>query len=77
MEQSDQHPASLDLAPVPGAATLWLDTPLLYERLRSRLASYAPNTQRALASDWSSWRAWCAPAAGNRFPLRQRTSWNT
>ncbi len=68
MEQSDQHPASLELAPVPGAATLWLDTPLLYERLRSRLASYAPNTQRALASDWSSWRAWCAPSGRQSFP---------
>jgi integrase len=68
MEQLLQPPAPLDLAPVPGAATLWQDVPLLYERLRSRLASYAPNTQRALASDWSSWRTWCATSGASPFP---------
>ena len=74
MEQSDQLPAPLDLAPVAGAATLWQDTPLLYERLRNRLASYAPNTQRALASDWRAWRAWCAASDRKTFPPRRRTS---
>ena len=68
MEQLDQPPAPLDLVPVPQAAILWRDTPLLYERLRSRLASYAPNTQRALASDWSSWRTWCAASGRQSFP---------
>ena len=68
MEHPVQSPAPLDLAPVPGAATLWQDTPLLYERLRNRLTSYAPNTQRALSSDWSSWRTWCAANGVSPFP---------
>lgn len=68
MDISAHTPAPLDLTPVPAAATLWLDTPLLYERLRARLSSYAPNTQRALAADWKRWRTWCANAARAPFP---------
>ncbi|MEI8299737.1 MAG: hypothetical protein WCH32_17190, partial [Pseudomonadota bacterium] len=45
--------------PIPFAATIWHDQPNLFEQLRRRLASFAPNTQRALASDWKVWRAWC------------------
>ena len=59
--------------PVPAAAALWDDQPELFERLRRRLASYAPNTQRALAADW---RAWCA--GNERFHSRLvRQSWST
>lgn len=68
MEQPAQPPAPLGFAPVSGAATLWRDVPLIYARLCNRLASYAPNTQRALASDWGSWRAWCAANGIAPFP---------
>jgi integrase len=68
MEHSAQPPAPLDLGPVPWAATLWQNTPLLYERLRNRLAGCAPNTQRALASDWTSWRSWCQTKGVDTFP---------
>jgi integrase len=71
MEQSDQPPAPVPATlqtPVPVAAALWQDTPLLYERLRNRLANYTSNTQRALASDWSSWRSWCAAHGVSPFP---------
>ena len=47
---------------------VWDDRPDLFERLRRRLASYAPNTQRALAADWKSWRAWCAVNVRTPFP---------
>ena len=52
------------------AATVWNDEPLVYERLRRRLASYAPNTQRALAFDWKAWRRWCARNARPAFPAQ-------
>ena len=52
------------------AATVWDDEPHLYERLRRRLASYAPNTQRALASDWKVWRRWCAENGRSSFPAQ-------
>jgi integrase len=68
MDNAPEPPAPLDLAPVPAAATVWQDTPPLCERLRSRLASYAPNTQRALANDWRGWRIWCAKNARIPFP---------
>ena len=58
--------------PVPAGATLWEDQPELFARLRRRLASYAPNTQRALAADWRAWRAWCA--ANDRIPFPARPS---
>ena len=54
--------------PIPFAATIWEDQPDLFEQLRRRLASFAPNTQRALASDWKVWRAWCAENARIPFP---------
>ena len=56
--------------PVSAAATLWEEEPHLYMRLRTRLASYAPDTQRALASDWRSWRAWSARCERVPFPAR-------
>ena len=68
MEQSVQPPTLPDFSPVPAAATLWEDMPLIYRQLRTRLASYAPNTQRALASDWSAWRVWCATNGVSPFP---------
>jgi len=58
------------LSPSPAAAVVWQDTPDLFERLRGRLASYAPNTQRALASDWRTWRNWCAQRGTTPFPAR-------
>ena len=54
--------------PTPFAATIWDDQPDLFEQLRRRLASFAPNTQRALASDWKVWRAWCLENARIEFP---------
>ena len=54
--------------PVPLAATIWEDTPDLFAQLRRRLASFAPNTQRALASDWKVWRTWCTQNARIAFP---------
>jgi integrase/recombinase XerD len=60
----------LAVAPVPKAAALWRDQPDLFDRLRRRLTSYAPNTQRALAADWRRWRAWCARCARPAFPAR-------
>jgi integrase len=57
-------------APTSLAATVWQDDALLYERLRRRLASYAPNTQRALASDWKAWRLWCSESARRPFPAQ-------
>lgn len=56
----------LELTPL--AATLWQDQPDLYAKLRERLASYAPNTQRALGADWRAWRAWCATNERVPFP---------
>src|SRR5882724_8087355 len=58
------------LSPSPAAAVVWQDTPDLFERLRGRLASYAPATQRALASDWRAWRHWCARGARASFPAQ-------
>ena len=54
--------------PIPFAATIWEDQPDLFEQLRRRLASFAPNTQRALASDWKVWRLWCLKNARIEFP---------
>ena len=31
----------------------------IQRHVRDRLASYAPNTQRALKADWTVWHAWC------------------
>ncbi len=54
--------------PIPFAATIWEDQSDLFEQLRRRLASFAPNTQRALASDWKVWRVWCLDNDRNAFP---------
>jgi len=72
MDKPVPSPTPLDLTPVPTAASLWTDQPDLFARLRRRLASYAPNTQRALAADWRAWRAWCA--ANERVPFPARPS---
>lgn len=63
---------SPSVEPVSLAATLWQDQPQLFERLRGRLASYAPNTQRALAADWRVWRAWCAANGRDSFPAKPK-----
>ncbi|MBS0393911.1 MAG: tyrosine-type recombinase/integrase [Proteobacteria bacterium] len=63
-------PAPVGASPTSLAATVWDDEPLLYERLRRRLASYAPNTQRALAFDWKAWRRWCARGTRQAFPAQ-------
>ena len=54
--------------PSSAAATLWEDQADLFEKLRRRLVSYSPNTQRALAADWRAWRSWCATNARAAFP---------
>jgi len=54
--------------PIPFVATIWEGQPNLFEQLRRRLASFAPNTQRALASDWKVWRIWCVENARIEFP---------
>jgi integrase len=54
--------------PTSVAAIVWQDEPKLFARLRNRLTSYAPNTQRALASDWRTWRRWCEDRAVRAFP---------
>jgi integrase len=55
-----------DLPPV--AAGLWQDQSDLFEKLKRRLASYAVNTQRALAADWRAWRSWCTANGRTAFP---------
>ena len=56
--------------PLPAAAAIWQDEPGLHDRLRRRLASYSASTQRALASDWKSWRRWCVDAGRRAFPAQ-------
>lgn len=50
------------------AATLWQDESDLFAKLKRRLVSYSPNTQRALAADWRAWRNWCATNDRAAFP---------
>src|SRR5689334_6571666 len=52
----------------PVAATLWQDQSDLFAKLKRRLVSYSPHTQRALAADWRAWRNWCATNARVPFP---------
>jgi len=68
--ESPEHQASrlTQSKLTPLAATIWEDQPDLCAQLRRRLASFAPNTQRALASDWKVWRAWCAENARIAYP---------
>jgi integrase/recombinase XerD len=54
--------------PIPTAAALWQDEPSLFETLQRRLGSYASNSQRALAADWSRWRKWCTARGRRPFP---------
>ncbi|MEI6719170.1 MAG: tyrosine-type recombinase/integrase [Betaproteobacteria bacterium] len=69
MEPSERLDSRLTPSqPTPFAATIWKDQPDLFEQLRRRLASFAPNTQRALASDWKVWRLWCLENARIEFP---------
>jgi integrase len=64
------HPlTNLDgIDPPSAAAALWKDESDLFEKLKRRLASYAVNTQRALAADWRAWRSWCTANARTPFP---------
>jgi integrase len=39
--------------------------------VRDRLATYAPNTQRALKADWTVWYAWCVEPS-NHFDHERR-----
>jgi integrase len=55
-------------APSSAAATLWQDQSDLFQKLKRRLVSFSPNTQRALAADWRSWRNWCATSTRAAFP---------
>ena len=71
LSESDLVPSDRGY-PTPAAASVWQDEPDLFARLRNRLASYAPNTQRALAADWRSWRAWCAMNERPPFPATPR-----
>jgi integrase len=73
MATENTLPVSLDNgSPLPLAALLWDDQPDLFERLRRRLASYAANTQRALAADWRVWRAWCSANGRRSFPVEPK-----
>ena len=56
------------MLPVHPAAAVWQDEPALFETLRRRLASYAPNSQRAFAADWSRWKRWCETLGRRAFP---------
>ena len=45
----------------------------IQRHVRDRLATYAPNTQRALKADWTVWYAWCVDPSNHRrsrAPLR-------
>ena len=59
---------SMSALPIPTAAALWQDEPELFETLRRRLGSYAPNSQRAFAADWGRWRQWCEVRGRRPFP---------
>ena len=59
---------TLNRVPVSTAAALWQDEPALFEALRRRLASYAPNSQRAFAADWGRWKQWCEAHRRRPFP---------
>lgn len=64
-----ESPATTEFfLPPSAAASLWEDYADLFGRLRRRLASYAPNTQRALAADWRVWRKWCDANGRAAFP---------
>jgi integrase len=58
----------LNTQPMPAAAAVWRDEADLFETLRRRLASYAPNSQRAFAADWGRWKAWCEALGRRAFP---------
>ncbi len=51
---------------------LWQHEPDLFQILKRRLASYAPNTQRALAADWRAWQTWCTTNGRRAFPATPR-----
>ena len=64
-----ESPATTEFfLPPSAAASLWEDHAELFGRLRRRLASYAPNTQRALGADWRVWRKWCDANGRAAFP---------
>lgn len=44
----------------------------IQRHVRDRLATYAPNTQRALKADWTVWHTWCVDPANHAD--RQRRS---
>ena len=70
MASPENQPTTILTLPTPVAAIVWQDEPDLFERLRRRLASYSPNTQRAYASDWKLWRSWCAKNGRAPFPAQ-------
>jgi integrase len=43
----------------PGAARRLRAITEIERHVRDRLATYAPNTQRALKADWTVWHTWC------------------
>jgi integrase len=43
----------------------------IQRHVRDRLATYAPNTQRALKADWTVWYAWCVDPS-NHFDGERR-----
>src|SRR5690348_9649273 len=62
------QPSIENLSSPSRAAALWEDESDLFDKLKRRLVSYSPNTQRALAADWRAWRSWCATNARAPFP---------
>ncbi len=62
------HPPAETLHQPCLAATLWQEESDLFAKLKRRLVSYSPNTQRALAADWRAWRSWCTANARTAFP---------
>src|SRR5882672_12592773 len=43
----------------PGAEQRLTALQEIQRHVRDRLATYAPNTQRALKADWTVWHTWC------------------
>jgi site-specific recombinase XerD len=51
--------------PRPGAEGRLTALEEIQRHVRDRLATYAPNTQRALKADWTIWYAWCVDASNH------------
>jgi site-specific recombinase XerD len=61
------------IKPRPGAEQRLTALEEIQRHVRDRLATYAPNTQRALKADWTVWHTWCVHAR-NHDDNRARAS---